>query len=226
MGRTACTEPQCLYKGVLYLYLYLDTGTVFDFSEKQWKCFMRMQTQIIPETKRRNVSLQMTYNQARWNTVHLVWTGPLPVEKTSVASSCVYIVCVFFLMLCTASCYQSGLLHCLLRYSLCCTSVLCVGHRRLTAVSISGQSHICALLYLKKPFEDFLLHRHNNYFMVQKIRFKLFSDITTEIGYVPWNLRFLTSVTLKATFERDVTSFISDIWAPVFRGNVYVPSSG
>jgi len=23
MGRTACTEPQCLYKGALYLYLYL-----------------------------------------------------------------------------------------------------------------------------------------------------------------------------------------------------------
>jgi len=22
MGRTACTEPQCLYKGVLYFYLY------------------------------------------------------------------------------------------------------------------------------------------------------------------------------------------------------------
>jgi len=22
MGRTACTEPQCLYKGDLYLYLY------------------------------------------------------------------------------------------------------------------------------------------------------------------------------------------------------------
>jgi len=25
MGRTACTEPQCLYKGDLYLYLYLTT---------------------------------------------------------------------------------------------------------------------------------------------------------------------------------------------------------
>jgi hypothetical protein len=27
MGRTACTEPQCLYKGALYLYLkrYVDT---------------------------------------------------------------------------------------------------------------------------------------------------------------------------------------------------------
>ena len=25
MGRTACTEPQCLYKGALYLYLYLVT---------------------------------------------------------------------------------------------------------------------------------------------------------------------------------------------------------
>jgi len=23
MGRTACTEPQCLYKGTLYLYLYV-----------------------------------------------------------------------------------------------------------------------------------------------------------------------------------------------------------
>jgi len=23
MGRTACTEPQCLYRGDLYLYLYL-----------------------------------------------------------------------------------------------------------------------------------------------------------------------------------------------------------
>ena len=23
MGRTACTEPQCLYKGYLYLYFYL-----------------------------------------------------------------------------------------------------------------------------------------------------------------------------------------------------------
>jgi len=23
MGRTACTDPQCLYKGALYLYLYL-----------------------------------------------------------------------------------------------------------------------------------------------------------------------------------------------------------
>ena len=22
MGRTACTEPQCLYKGALYIYLY------------------------------------------------------------------------------------------------------------------------------------------------------------------------------------------------------------
>jgi len=24
MGRTACTEPQCLYKGDLYLYLYFE----------------------------------------------------------------------------------------------------------------------------------------------------------------------------------------------------------
>jgi len=23
MGRTACTQPQCLYKGALYLYIYI-----------------------------------------------------------------------------------------------------------------------------------------------------------------------------------------------------------
>jgi len=28
MGRTACTEPQCLYKGALYLYLFSDVETV------------------------------------------------------------------------------------------------------------------------------------------------------------------------------------------------------
>jgi hypothetical protein len=28
MGRTACTEPQCLYKGNLYLYLYFFQPTV------------------------------------------------------------------------------------------------------------------------------------------------------------------------------------------------------
>ena len=26
MGRTACTEPQCLYNGALYLYLYSPYG--------------------------------------------------------------------------------------------------------------------------------------------------------------------------------------------------------
>ena len=26
MGRTACTEPQCLYNGALYLYLYSPMG--------------------------------------------------------------------------------------------------------------------------------------------------------------------------------------------------------
>jgi len=28
MGRTACTEPQCLYKGDLYLYVKRDVGNV------------------------------------------------------------------------------------------------------------------------------------------------------------------------------------------------------
>jgi len=38
MGRTACTEPQCLYKGALYLYLYttfLNTTTTLIQNHKR-----------------------------------------------------------------------------------------------------------------------------------------------------------------------------------------------
>ena len=31
MGRTACTEPQCLYKGALYLYLFLPVHVQTEF---------------------------------------------------------------------------------------------------------------------------------------------------------------------------------------------------
>jgi hypothetical protein len=34
MGRTACTEPQGLYKGALYLYFTLQTGTLVTSSQK------------------------------------------------------------------------------------------------------------------------------------------------------------------------------------------------
>jgi len=39
MGRTACTEPQCLYKGALYL-LYL----LYDFQKKQRSFFETVST--------------------------------------------------------------------------------------------------------------------------------------------------------------------------------------
>jgi len=29
MGHTACTQPQCLYKGDLYLYFYLPSYSLF-----------------------------------------------------------------------------------------------------------------------------------------------------------------------------------------------------
>ena len=29
MGRTACTEPQCLYKGTLYPFFYLTVGHMY-----------------------------------------------------------------------------------------------------------------------------------------------------------------------------------------------------
>jgi hypothetical protein len=35
MGRTACAEPQCLYKGALYLYLVV-RGEHFVETDKMW----------------------------------------------------------------------------------------------------------------------------------------------------------------------------------------------
>jgi hypothetical protein len=34
MGRTACTEPQCLYKGDLYLYLFYKICTYIKLALK------------------------------------------------------------------------------------------------------------------------------------------------------------------------------------------------
>jgi hypothetical protein len=34
MGRTACTEPQCLYKGDLYIYIYILPQVERHYKEK------------------------------------------------------------------------------------------------------------------------------------------------------------------------------------------------
>ena len=44
MGRTACTEPQCLYKGDLYLYLYLHCGLPTSVSAMKIKAQTARQT--------------------------------------------------------------------------------------------------------------------------------------------------------------------------------------
>ena len=41
MGRTACTEPQCLYKGDLYLYLYLSACTRVTFTLPLPQCLYK-----------------------------------------------------------------------------------------------------------------------------------------------------------------------------------------
>jgi len=33
MGRTACTEPQCLYKGALYLYLRVELYLYYPYGQ-------------------------------------------------------------------------------------------------------------------------------------------------------------------------------------------------
>jgi len=59
MGRTACTEPQCLYKDALYLYLQFATdvtGTSGQYSTKihtYGKTSKRMRTELFWAIKQR-----------------------------------------------------------------------------------------------------------------------------------------------------------------------------
>jgi len=39
MGRTACTEPQCLYKGALYLYLILNPDQDYNPRRPEYEPF-------------------------------------------------------------------------------------------------------------------------------------------------------------------------------------------
>jgi len=41
MGRTACTEPQCLYKGALYLLLYRNKLSNCQVKTKQTLCLIK-----------------------------------------------------------------------------------------------------------------------------------------------------------------------------------------
>ena len=49
MGRTACTEPQCLYKGALYLYLllYLINATIFEKVTEHKMCLLFFSTTFV-----------------------------------------------------------------------------------------------------------------------------------------------------------------------------------
>jgi len=38
MGRMACTEPQCLYKGALYLYMFLSRSNLHTAKRRKGKC--------------------------------------------------------------------------------------------------------------------------------------------------------------------------------------------
>jgi len=95
MGRTACTEPQCLYKGALYLF-YLDSGAVCNFSEKQWKCFMRMQKQIIPKTKGKSFHFKWPVTKPDGTTCTLFEREPCLWKNLCCLFLCLYSMCFFY----------------------------------------------------------------------------------------------------------------------------------
>jgi hypothetical protein len=59
MGRTACTEPQCVYKGALYLYLYLVSSVSVSYV---------LQTSEVSDADIQNLSLLYAENK---DTMHL-----------------------------------------------------------------------------------------------------------------------------------------------------------
>jgi hypothetical protein len=97
MGCTACTEPQCLYKGALYLfYLYFraEIVTIYAFS-RRWNC-RKSSDNILVIYKlfpwRNNTywarvpSLSKLHGDTQVHTPHsvgLLWTNDQPDEKTS-----------------------------------------------------------------------------------------------------------------------------------------------
>ena len=60
MGRTACTEPQCLYKGALYLTFLQWTGWL-------WKCSM------IPSRGKRVSLLHSVQTSSGASQAHIQW---------------------------------------------------------------------------------------------------------------------------------------------------------
>ena len=59
MGRTAYTEPQCLYRGVLYLYLYI--MTLYLCVQKRASEFVAVDSSLCDETLRASGILQSVW---------------------------------------------------------------------------------------------------------------------------------------------------------------------
>ena len=92
MGCMACTEPQCLYKGALYLYLYLYSPygpySLYRASVPVQRCTLPLPTPLLPLW-----TVQLVQSLSACTTVHFTftYTSTSPMDRTACTEpQCLY----------------------------------------------------------------------------------------------------------------------------------------
>jgi hypothetical protein len=81
MGRTACTEPQCLYKGALYLYLTVELYLYSSYGQYD------LYRASVPVQECTLLSLHGTTNETKWLLFYVSRNGCKYSKSTVVHSS-------------------------------------------------------------------------------------------------------------------------------------------
>ena len=97
MGRTACTEPQCLYNGALYLYLYLCSPygpyCLYRTSVPVQRCTLHLYIPLLPLG-----TIQLLQSLSACTKVHFTftYTSTPPMDRTACTEpQCLYKVALF-----------------------------------------------------------------------------------------------------------------------------------
>ena len=139
MGRTACTEPQCLYNGALYLYLYLYSPYVpyslYRASVPVQRCTLTLPIPLLP-----------------------LWTVQ-PVQSLSALQRCTLSLPILLLSLWTVQPVQSLSACTTVHFSFTCTSTPHMGRTACTEPQCLYNGALYLYLYLYSPFGPYVLYR-------------------------------------------------------------------
>jgi len=165
MDRTACTEPQCLYNGALYLYLYLYSpygpyGLCRASVPVQW-CTLPLPIPLLPYGPyglyRASVPVQRCTLPLP---IPLLPYGPYGVYKASVpVQGCTLTLPIPLLPVWTVRPVQSLSACTRLHFTFTCTSALPMGRKASTEPQCLYKSALYLYLYLYSPYRPYGLYR-------------------------------------------------------------------